>query len=261
MNGAEKSLVVLVSFFFISLFLLVIFSPFTFIGAGERGVLSKFGEVQENTLDEGFHFISPLLSVHKYDIRTQKLEADSGAASKDLQSVSTTIALNYHVKPETVNILFQETQGNYSETLIAPAIQESVKSATALFTAEELITKRSEVKTAIIDSLNSRESMRFFTVEDVSIVNFSFSESFNVAIENKVRAEQDALAAKNKLEQTKYESEQTTVSAQAQAESLRIQAQALANNESLVSLEAVRKWDGVLPSYVMSGSIPFINMK
>ena len=258
MRNMKKYIIAIGAFILVTI--VMVFWPFALIDAGHRGVVTQFGEVKTEILQEGFHFINPMWTVHEYDVRTQKNVTQANAASKDLQSVSTTIALNYHINPDFVRELFQETQGEYDSTLIAPAVQESVKAATANFTAEELITKRSEVKQAMIESLSSRKSMRFFLVEDVSIVDFSFSESFNTAIENKVRAEQDALASKNKLEQIKYEAEQKVVTATAEAESLRIQAEALASNSSLVSLEAVRKWNGVLPTYVLGDSIPFLNI-
>lgn len=245
----------------VALILLSAFSPIAIIKAGHRGVPTAFGKVQDQVLGEGIHLINPIWKVNKYDIRTQKLESEVGSASQDLQSVEATIAVNLSIKSDMVRFLFQETQGEYETTLISPAIQEAVKAGTAKFTAEELITKRSEVKEAIKVALASREAMRFFNIEDVSIVNFSFSESFDTAIEKKVTAEQDALAAKNKLEQTKYEANQKIVAATAEAESLRIQAEALANNASLIELEAVRKWNGTLPQYMLGNTMPFINVK
>lgn len=245
----------------VALFVLIALSPFSVVNVGSRGVVTNFGSVSDQVLGEGFHWVSPFDSVHEIDVRTQKTETQADAASKDLQSVSTTIAVNFHVNPELVKSLYQDTQGDYQVTLIAPAVQESVKAATAQFTADELITKRSEVKDAMRKALSDRESLKYFVIEDVNIVNFNFSESFNASIEAKVTAEQDALASKNKLEQTKYEAEQKVVTAKAEAESLRIQAEALANNASLVDLEAVRKWNGVLPSYVMGDAIPFLNFK
>ncbi len=245
---------------FFAVLLLLILSPFTLVNAGHRSVLTRFGQVQENILSEGFHFISPFDSPHEYDVRTQKDETDSNAASKDLQNVSTKIAVNFHVNPEKVKALFQETQGQYQSTLIDPAIQESVKAATAQFTADELITKRHEVKEAIKAALKERESMKFFIVEDVSIVNFSFSDSFNTAIESKVRAEQDALASKNKLEQTKYEAEQKLVTARAEAESIKIQAAAITSQggADYVQLQAIAKWSGDFPTYMTPGAVlPF----
>jgi len=249
---------------FLVLMVVVALSPFASIGAGHRGVVTEFGKVNDTVLPEGFHFISPFWSVHEYDVRTQKIETTANAASKDLQSVTTQIALNFSVNPDMVKTLYQETQGDYDDTLIAPAIQESVKAATAQFTADELITRRAEVKEAMKQALITRESMRFFTVEDVSIVDFSFSASFNTAIESKVRAEQDALASKNKLEQTKYEAEQAIVSARAQAESIKIQAEAVNSQggADYVALQAILRWDGKLPNQMIPGStVPFINVR
>lgn len=242
---------------------LLMFAPVTLVDAGHRAVLTSFGKVRDEVLGEGFHFISPFDRVTKYDIRTQKVEVTANAASRDLQSVEATIAVNFHVNPDTVRTLYQETQGNYNSTLIAPAVQESVKAATAQFTADELITKRNEVKDAMKQALSEREGMRYFIVEDVSIVNFSFSASFNEAIENKVRAEQDALAAKNKLEQTKYEAEQKIVSATAEAQAIKIQAEAITQQggSAYVDLQAVLKWDGKLPSYMLGDTVPFVNVK
>lgn len=247
----------------VGLVLIAGFLPFTLVNAGHRAVLTSFGKVRDEVLGEGFHFISPLDGVTKYDIRTQKAEVTADAASRDLQSVDATIAVNFHVNPDTVRSLYQETQGDYNYTLIAPAVQESVKAATAQFTADELITKRNEVKDAMKQALSEREGMRYFVVEDVSIVNFSFSESFNEAIENKVRAEQDALAAKNKLEQTKYEAEQKIVSATAEAQAIQIQAEAITQQggSEYVNLQAVLKWDGKLPTYMLGDSTPFITLK
>ena len=239
-------------------------SPFALIGAGHRGVVVEFGQVQDTILGEGFHLINPFWSVKEYDVRTQKIETNADAASRDLQSVQTTIAVNFHVNPDSVQTLFQETQGNYESTLVAPAIQEAVKAATSQFTADELITKRSEVKAMMREELSNREAMKFFIVEDVSIVNFSFSDSFNTAIESKVRAEQDALAAKNKLEQIKYEAEQVVVAATAEAESIRIQAQSISaqGGAEYVRLKAVERWNGILPVQMIPGStVPFINLK
>ncbi len=242
------------------LFLLIIFSPFTIISAGERGVVVRFGHVKETILNEGFHLKNPLDDVFHYSVQTTKYETFASAASKDLQTVSVTLAVNYHLNPSTVNTLHQNVRGDYQETLLSPAVQDAVKSITAQYTAEELIARRSEVSQGIETLLRERLEAYFF-VENINIVNFDFSESFNAAIERKVTAEQEALAARNRLEQTKYEAEQKIIAAQAEAESLRIQAEALAENDALVSLEAVRKWNGELPSYYSGESLPFLQMK
>lgn len=248
---------------FIALVAFMIFSPFTLINVGHRGVVSNLGHVKDEVLTEGFHFISPFDSVQEIDVRTTKVEADVSAASKDLQAISATVAVNYNVNPSLVKGLYQDTAGRFEETLIAPAIQESVKAATAAFTAEELVTKRSEIKDSVLTTLRSRENLRYFNIQDVSIVNFDFSDSFNEAIERKVTAEQEALASKNKLEQTKYEAEQKIVRAQADAESIRIQAEAVQNQggKEYIDLVIANKWNGVLPTYMMGDAVPFVNLK
>lgn len=256
----SNKLIVLAVFSALVLILLVAFNPITIVHAGSRGVVTTFGQVSDRVLDEGIHLVNPLSEVHMVVVQTMNVEAESTAASKDLQTVRATVVVNYHINPATVNRLYQTVQGDYATNVITPAIQDSVKAATAGFTAEELITKRGEVSDAIKASLTEK-LVQFASVETVSITNFDFSESFNAAIEAKVTAEQDALAAKNKLAQTEYEAQQTVVKATAEAESLRIQAAALKDNQDLVELEAVRKWNGILPTYMLGDSVPFISVK
>lgn len=245
---------------FLFILIAVVFSPFTIINSGYRGVVYLFGSVQEETLEEGFHFINPLAYVREVDMRTQVYEVrGAGAASKDLQSVSVSVALNYRLTDANLIPLVRNVGFDYEETIIVPAISESVKAATAQYTAEELITQRAAVKDAVTSSLRDRLAQSFLAVDSVSITNLEFSSSFNQAIEAKVTAEQEAQAAKNRLEQARYEAEQRVVQATAEAEAIRIQAEALAGNSQLVELEAVKKWNGVLPTYT-GGPVPFLNL-
>jgi regulator of protease activity HflC (stomatin/prohibitin superfamily) len=242
---------------------IVVFMSFTVVGAGERGVKTMFGNVSGDVLDSGFHWVNPLSSIHKFSVQTNKVEADASAASSDLQTVSAKVAINYHLEPVSVVQLYKEV-GNadtFSSKVVVPAIQDSVKSATAQYTAEQLITKRAEVSDAIKTALASRLGV-FASVESVAITNFEFSVSFNEAIERKVTAEQNAIASKNKLEQTKYEAEQKIVTAQAEAESIRIQAEAITSQggKEYVNLVLAHQWDGVLPTTVMGDTVPFINI-
>lgn len=247
---------------FVLLIAFLVLAPFASVNAGHRGVVTRFGAVQDFVLTEGFHWVSPFDDVHEINVQTQKMEAVADSASKDLQTVNVRVAVNAHVDPVNVQRLYQEVSGNVWETVVAPAIQESVKAATAGFTAEELITRRSEVSDMIDKVLTERLSTKYLVVENVSIVNFSFSRTFTEAIEAKVTAEQDALASKNKLEQVKYEAEQKVVSATAEAEAIRIQAQAITQQggDAYVELQAVQKWNGILPTQVLGGAIPFINV-
>jgi regulator of protease activity HflC (stomatin/prohibitin superfamily) len=148
--------------------------------------------------------------------------------------------------------------------LIDPAIQDTVKAATAKFNAEALITRRPEVKEAIEVGLKEKLSESNINIKSVSITNFEFSQSFNSAIEAKVTAEQRALEAKNKLEQIKFEAQQKIETAKAEAESIRIQANAINSQggADYVALKMIERWDGSVPQTVIPGSsVPFFNMQ
>lgn len=233
------------------------------VGAGERGVLLKWGAVQTNAIQQpGLHFTTPFsTSIKNMNVQTQKLEVDASSASKDLQSVTTKVALNFNADPGQVDKLYQEVGKTYDDTVIAPALQEAVKNTTAQFTAEELITKRSEVNAGIRANIENRLKNSHVIVTDFSIVNFSFSEDFDKAIEAKQTAEQNAKRAENDLKRIQIEAQQKIETAKADAESIRIQGQALKESNGLVELKAVEKWDGKLPQYMLGeGSTPFINL-
>jgi len=223
-------------------------------------VLLTFGKPNMVAKEEGLHIKFPIAQIIvKMDVRTQKYEADASAASKDLQIVSTKIAVNYHLVPETVPALYKDIGVAYQERVIQPTVQEVVKASTAQFTAEELITKRPEVKENIKELLIERMRPRGIIVEDISITNFDFSESFNSAIENKVTMEQNALAAKNKLEQIKFEAQQKIEEAKGKAEAIRVENEAISQAPKVLQLRSIEKWDGVLP-LVTGSAVPFIDI-
>ncbi len=163
------------------------------------------------------------------NVQTQKAEVTADSASKDLQVVTTVIAVNYNLEPAAVRSLYQTIGKDdvIAFKIIAPSIQEAVKSTTAKFTAEELITERTAVAVDIKANLTNKLGKLGILVTDINIVEFRFSPEFDAAIESKVRAEQDALAQKNLLEKVKYEAQQTIETARAQAESIKIQAEAV----------------------------------
>lgn len=249
---------------FILLMLILWLNPYTSISAGHRGVVLRGGKVVR-VLDEGYQFKTPAIeSVTEVDVRTQVETAQANAASKDLQTVSTKVAVNYNVSPDKVEFMWNSVGKDYKAVLIDPAIQEAVKSATAKHTAEELITQRQSVKDEITSALHDRlASSGFLNVTQVSLTDFDFSASFNAAIEAKATAVQNAEASKNKLEQVKYEAQQQIEKAKADAETIRIQAQAInaQGGADYVQLQAIKAWDGHLPSQMVPGSaVPFLNI-
>ena len=247
---------------FLVMVAIVFFGSFYIISAGQRGVILTFGKTSEEAIKEGLHFKIPIIqSIVKMNIKTLKYEADLTAASKDLQDVNTKVAINYRIVPERVPEIYRTIGLSYQDVVIYPLEQETNKGITAKYTAEELITKREEVREKMKNDLKEKLDYRGIIVEEVSIIDFKFSEIFTQAIENKVTAEQDALAAKNKLAQVEYEAQQRKVQATAEAEAIKIQAQAIQSQggNDYVRLQAIEKWNGVLPQFTGGGPIPFID--
>lgn len=245
------------------IFVIMIFASFFIVGPGERAILITLGKASDISYEPGIHLKFPLVQkAVTMDVKTQKYEAEASAASSDLQTVTTKLAINYRLEPDSVPALYKEIGLDYSNKIIQPLEQEIVKATTAQFSAEELITKREAVREQMKNALTEKLRPSGIIVEEVSIVNFDFSESFNQAIEAKVTAEQNALAAKNKLEQIKYEAEQRVTAAQGEAEAIRIQTEAIESKGggAYVQLQAIQKWNGMLPQ-VNGGAIPFISIQ
>lgn len=249
------------------LLVILVMNPLIIVGAGERGVVLNFGAVQPHVLGEGLHFRIPIYQkIVKVDVRVQKEQTEAAAASKDLQDTHSIVALNFNIIPDKAPWVFQNIGGAFRERVIDPTIQEVVKAITARYTAVELITQREKVRVEIRDMLKERLLGYNIAVVDFSIVNFKFSPQFTQAIENKQTAEQMALKAQRDLDRIKIEAQQKITSAQAEAESLRLQkqnvsAELIQLRAIEASMAAIQKWDGHLPSVTGGGAIPFIDAK
>lgn len=249
-------------------FFLIVLNPFVKINAGERGVLLNFGAVQKNVLGEGLHLVIPVMQrVVKMDVKIQKSETRSEAASKDLQDIKSVIALNYHIVPDKANWVYQNIGVAFKERIIDPTVQEAVKAVTAKYTAVQLIGEREAVSTAIKDALSEKLTGYYLYVDGFSVIDFSFSKKFTDAIESKQEAEQFALRAQRDLERIKIEAEQKVAQAKAEAESLRLQkGQITVEMIELRKIEALReaisKWNGNVPNVLLSGggATPLLNL-
>lgn len=225
--------------------IILLFSSVGTVGAGERGVKTRFGAVTGDTVQPGLYFKTPFVEgVDTIDVQTQVENVEATAASKDLQNVTANIGLNYSVNEAEVVPLYRDTGADYKTKIIDPAIQDAVKAATANYTAEELITKREDVKNAIVEILKTKFVGQHLNIVSLNITNFQFSASFEQAIEAKVTAEQNALAAKNKLDQVKYEAEQRVAEADGEAKAIAIQAQAITSQggAEYVKLQWIKAW-------------------
>lgn len=233
------------------------------VPAGFRGV--KFNSISglvPIAYGEGLAMKIPFIeTISDIDVRIDKVEHQASAASKDMQTVGTTIALNFRPDPDKVVNIYQSIGLSYRERVIDPAIQEAVKSVTAQYTAEELITKREEVKNKIQSMLHDKLKPENILVIAVNVTDFKFSDVFASAIEQKQTADQLAQKARRDLERIKIEAEQRVAQAMAEAEAQRMLAASI--TQQVVELkrieafqDAIRKWNGAMPQ-VSSGALPF----
>ncbi len=265
----------------------LLWSSFVIVNAGHVGVVRMLGAVQPVALEEGFHMKMPFVEdVDELDVRLRKAEEDATAASKDLQIVSTQVAVQYSLTGAVMPMTYQRI-GPRAEVVeanvIKPAVMESVKAITAQFTADELVTRRAAVKDQIqqaiaanIDvTLDQKGASGAVTLANVAITDFAFSDEFNKSIEEKVRAEQEALKAENeKLRRVTQaeaaaaertlaadaEAYQIEVASKAKAEAIRREAEALRDNPDLIQLRLAEKWDGRLPQFSAGDAIPLLNV-
>lgn len=244
------------------------------VDAGHRGVLLHWNAVDVTAppLDEGLHFVIPFQdTVVNMEVRTLLFVKGTSSASKDLQTVTTEVTVNYRPDPETINILYKEVGLNYQNRIIAPAVEEVVKQVTANYNAEELITKRPLVKSDIEAEITKRLNVYNLQTEVISITDFQFSSLFSSAIESKVEAEQKALKAENDLRRIEVEARQRAAQAEGlaaaniaeangEAEAIRIINAALAQNPGYLEWLKTQAWDGKLPLVVGEGGTPFIQI-
>ena len=244
------------------------------VDSGHRGVLLHWNAVDTSIppLEEGLHFVVPFQdSIVNMEVRTLKFVKDTSSASKDLQTVSTEVTVNYRPSPNAVNTLYKEVGLQYESRVIQPAVEEVVKQVTANYNAEELITKRPQVKADIEQEITTRLNVYNINTEVISITDFQFSALFSSAIESKVEAEQKAQKAENDLIRIEVEARQLEAQAEGlaaaniaeasgEAEAIEIINKALAENPFYLEWLKTQAWDGKLPLVVGEGGTPFIQI-
>lgn len=253
-NGKKVKIIVGVC---VALLLIVAISiaSITIVPAGHKGVTLNMGAVTGAVMNEGINFKIPFVqNAEIIDVRVKKYESkDNSSASKDLQKIKSSIAVNYRVNQDHVADLYQKIGMSYESTVINPAISECIKSVTSRYTAEELITKRTEVSEEMKKFLQKKLSEKYILVDSFNIINFDFTDAFNTAIEEKQIAEQNALKAKYDLERIKTEAEQAVTKAKGEAEAMKLKNEQISQN--IIYLEFIDKWDGKMPTYYGSDNL------
>lgn len=247
------------------LIVIIIANMMTTVPTGHVGIKTRFGKVQDTTINEGLNIKVPFIEkIVRIDCRTQKIELTSATATKDLQEVTFKIAVNYNIVKKTANELYRDTGVNFQDIIVNPAILESIKAVTAQYTAEELITKRSEVSNKMQETLKEKIETKGFNVVDFNIIDLDFSAEYNQAIEKKQVAEQQAKQAEYELQKAKVENEKKVENAKAEAEVMRLQNQEITEKtlelkELEVQEKMIEKWNGQLPTTTLGDNIPLIN--
>lgn len=264
MNKKVKFIIIAV---IVLLAIIILVNSIATVNTGFVGVKTRFGEVQDTMINEGFNFKVPFIEkIVKIDCRTQKCEYTMEASSKDLQKISNIqIALNYNVDKSKANQLYKTVGTNYTSVLIEPSIYESVKQGMSQYTAEELVTKRSEVSNIIIELLKEKLEDKGILITALNIIDLSFSEEFDAAIEAKQITEQQTQQAKYELEKARVENEKKIENAKAEAEVMKQQNSQI--TEQYLRLKEIEnqkamldKWDGKLPSTMTGDASMLFNL-
>ena len=245
----------IVLFSVLGLFLVItMFASFQTIRSGEVGLRVRFGKIIDSNLSEGFNLKIPYVEkIVKVNIKVQKVELETMAASKDLQDIDIVIAVNYRVEGDSASSLYRTVGNNYEDVVLQPAIQESVKSVISKYTAEEVVTSRTEVSENSLKELQAKVLKYGITIESFNIINLTFSEEYSNAIEEKQVAEQ-------KLSTAKLEAEAKIVSAEATKKANDLMKQSL--TDELIAKQFIEKWDGKLPStYAGEDILGIFNIK
>lgn len=240
--------------------LLMLFGCFSTIKTGEIGIKTRFGKIIGSTTNEGIVFKLPFEQIKKINVKVQKYENEEAfsTSTKDLQIVNNIkVAINYQIDGTKAVDLFKTVGTNYNTTVLEPAIQETIKAVISKYTAEEIVTKRSEISLDINTTLDERIKEYGINSVAVSINNFDFSESYNQAIEKKAVAEQEVETSKNQLEKAKIDAEKKKVEAQGEADANALLEQSL--TDQIIAQQFIEKWNGQLPTTMTGDAIPFIN--
>ena len=242
--------------------LIVLFSSFYTIRSTERGVLSTFGKMSDEVVGDGLHFKIPFIqTIKKVNIQQKKFDGKENSYTRDVQTSEVEYTINYELVRENVSKLMKNVGDDYHNRIVVPFIRSAMKESFGNFAATEIVENRDAVRRQIEQQLRETLDKNYFMNVQFQLVNIDFDDDFETAIKEKQVAEQNALKAKNVTIQVEEQAKQTRIKAEADAEAMRIKANALESNPKLVNYEAVQKWDGKMPQYMLGNSVPFIDLK
>lgn len=229
-------------------------ASFTIVPSGSSGVRVTLGKVSNTVMESGLNFQIPLVQkTVVVNNQVQREDVQGEAASKDLQTVTYNVSVNYNVIASESAELYRTVGKSWSEVIIRPAIQESVKSAIAEYTAEELITDRTSVSNLMLEELNTRMKEYGINIAEINIITMDFSPEFDAAIEAKTVATQQVLTEQQNLEKAKVIAQQKVVEAQAEAEANKTKSESI--TDEILMNEFLSRWNGVMPYVIGSDGL------
>ncbi len=241
--------------------LIALISSVYSISPGYRGVLITLGKVSQHSYMNGVGFKWPFISsMIEMDVRTRKMTDKTATYTSDIQTADLEYTFTYDLNPENVHMLYEKVGLDYEAKAILPSLNDVLKDVIGKWQAQELVANRDKARVDVVAGLKTRLDSRFFQNITFQFINIDYSDKFEGAIEDKVIAEQKAQEAVNNTKRIKEEAEQKLISAKAEAEAMEIKSEALSKNKGLTEYEAVQKWDGKLPQYMLGNSVPFINL-
>lgn len=237
---------------------------FEVVDTGRRGIETRFGEVVGEPLPEGLHFYNPFTSdVLEYAVRQETWSDKTMIFTKDTQTVTVEFSITYSADPKFVTQLYKEFgyESDLVTKIVKPVSLGSIKDAIGQVIADELVSKREQVTKRALQEVTENLAVRHVLVSDLQFTNLDFDDAYEKAVEEKVVATQNAQRAKNETVTVEEQAKQTVLAAKAEAESMRIKSQALAQNKGLVDFEIATRWNGVLPTMMMGNTIPMLNLE
>jgi len=252
--------------------LIIVAKSVTTVETGHRGVKVVFGKPGNESLVEGLYFINPFTTnMEQLDVRIQRWEDKTQAYTRDVQQATMQFVLTYRLDPAKAHAVFRDVGRNWANTLIGQVVFEEMKREIGQHEAVDLIAQRDQAARTIEANVKKTLADRNILVTGYQMTNIDYTTEFEQSVEAKVIAQQKAIEEQNRTVQVKEQATQrietargtaeaTLLQAKAEAESIEIRARALDRNAKLVEWEAVQKWNGVLPTYVMGNSIPLINL-
>jgi prohibitin 2 len=232
------------------------------VDTGQRGIKTRFGEVVSESLPEGLYFFNPITSnIVEMETRLQRFDGETAAYTRDVQQADIKYTLNYRLQQNAAHVVYRDVGREWETRLIPQVVLGTLKEVVGKWDAVDLISNRDKAATTAFEEIRAILAERNVEVSRFEITDISYTTEFETSVEQKVIAQQKAIEEQNRTKQIEEQARQKVLSAEAEAKSMQIRAEALEQNAKLVEWEAVQKWNGILPQYMLgSGTMPFINL-